>query len=111
MDRFRNGCRYGRHRHEAGWRHRGSTRRIFCFWPLLKTAVIPGRCVASSPESILTMVVMDSEFALRAPRNDGALLPRRPLIERTEHGERHRGDAGFDRGLRHRRELGRVVGG
>ena len=36
-------------------------------------SVIPGRCEASSPESISTGIPggMDSGLALRAPRNDG----------------------------------------
>ena len=41
--------------------------------PTLRTDVIPGRCEASSPKSILQLVCgpMESGFTLRAPRNDG----------------------------------------
>ena len=75
--------------------------------------VIPGRDEVASPESILTMVVMDSGPA--ASRRPGmtekvALLPLGPLVERAQHGERHRGDAGADGRLRHRCKLRRVVG-
>src|SRR4051812_45847064 len=44
----------------------GSERKGKRFHPL----VIPGGREASSPESILLIVAMDSRLALRAPRND-----------------------------------------
>ncbi|CCE05382.1 hypothetical protein BRAS3843_1380002 [Bradyrhizobium sp. STM 3843] len=38
--------------------------------------VIPGRDEVASPESITTIVSMDSGLALRAPRNDGEFVAR-----------------------------------
>src|SRR5258708_22248362 len=109
MDGFRNGCRCGRHRHEALQCHQknisflrdistssfrgappelGFTRVQQYRLSKSATADLDG----ASPESILPMVVMDSGPAPSAhpgmTTTGRTLLPRRPLIERTEHGER-----------------------
>jgi hypothetical protein len=49
-----------------------------------------GTRVSGCPESILTIVVMDSGFALRAPRNDGERLPHTRHAHRQQRQHQHR---------------------
>src|SRR3954471_22024163 len=98
MAPFRKGCCGGRGRYDPG----GPPSEDYFVFPVSHNIVIPGRREATSPESITT--VWGYGFRARdfvAPRNDEEeravrLLPLRPLVESTQHRQRHRGDAGLD---------------
>jgi len=83
-----------------GWRGAiGWCEEDYFVFERYRDIVIPGRREATSPESITTIVSMDSGLAPRgAPRNDeegraGALRPQRVLLHlaAADVEERHRG--------------------